>query len=75
MRRAWWTLADVVGPARVVADAAQIGSRYLEDCAVAPVNDTANPFADGVRAYALDADRAAALWERTEALIAAAQAA
>ncbi len=29
--------------------AASIGGKYLEDCAVAPVDDTPSPFADGVR--------------------------
>nr|WP_315402017.1 SDR family NAD(P)-dependent oxidoreductase [uncultured Duganella sp.] len=53
--------------AAVVADKDAIGGRYLEDCAVAPVNDTPNPFADGVRSYALDAGRAEALWEKSEA--------
>lgn len=56
--------------AAVVADGAEIGGRYLEDCAVAPVNDLDNPFADGVRAYALDQDTAAALWTKSEAMIA-----
>ena len=53
--------------AAVVADKDAIGGRYLEDCAFAPVNDTPNPFADGVRSYALDAGRAEALWEKSEA--------
>lgn len=52
--------------AAVVADQDVIGGQYLEDCAVAPVNDTPNPFADGVRAYALDAARARALWANSE---------
>lgn len=58
--------------AAVVADKDEIGGRYLEDCAVSPVNDTPNPFADGVRLYALDADRARQLWTVSEALIKAA---
>lgn len=58
--------------AAVVADKDVIGGRYLEDCAVAPVEDTPNPFADGVRSYALDADNAKKLWARSEALISAA---
>lgn len=56
--------------AAVVADKDAIGGRYLEDCAVAPVNDTPNPFADGVRSYALDAERARQLWDASEALVA-----
>lgn len=52
--------------AAVVADADEIGGRYLEDCAVAAVDDTPNPFADGVKSYALDPDRARALWLKSE---------
>ena len=58
--------------AAVVADEDAIGGRYLEDVAVAPVDDTPNPFADGVRSYALDADRARQLWTRSEQLVGAA---
>lgn len=58
--------------AAVVADKDEIGGHYLEDCAVAPIDDTANPFADGVRSYALDADKAQQLWTRSEKLISAA---
>ena len=58
--------------AAVVADKEQIGGRYLEDCTVAPTNDTPNPFADGVRSYALDAQKAKQLWEKSEALVHAA---
>jgi NAD(P)-dependent dehydrogenase (short-subunit alcohol dehydrogenase family) len=58
--------------ATVVADKDEIGGRYLEDCAVAPVNDTPNPFADGVRSYALDAGKARQLWAKSEALMSAA---
>ncbi|MEW9698341.1 hypothetical protein [Paenibacillus sp. SI8] len=41
----------------VVADKDEIDGRYLEDCAVAPIDDTPNPFADGVRSYALAKNR------------------
>jgi hypothetical protein len=58
--------------AAVVADQAGIGGQYLEDCAVAPVNDTPNPFADGVRSYALDAGKAKQLWAKSEELVSAA---
>jgi hypothetical protein len=58
--------------AAVVADKDAIGGRYLEDCAVAPINDAPNPFADGVRSYALDADRARQRWTKTEELLGAA---
>lgn len=52
--------------AAVVADKDEIGGRYLEDCAVAPIEDTGGPFADGVRSYALDGDRAERLWAKSE---------
>lgn len=54
--------------AAVVADKDAIGGRYLEDCAVAPINDLPNPFADGVRSYALDAVKATLLWTKSEEL-------
>lgn len=55
--------------AAVVADKDEIGGHYLEDCAVAPINDTPIPFADGVRSYALDADKARQLWAKSAELI------
>jgi NAD(P)-dependent dehydrogenase (short-subunit alcohol dehydrogenase family) len=58
--------------AAVVAEKDEIGGRYLEDCAVAQVNDTPNPFADGVRSHALDADKAGRLWAKSEAFTSAA---
>lgn len=58
--------------AAVVADMDAIGGRYLEDCAVAPVDDTPNPFADGVRSYALDLGRAGQLWAKSMEMAAAA---
>lgn len=56
--------------AAVVADADEIGGKYLEDVAVATIDDTPNPFADGVRRYALDGEKAKQLWSRSEQLIA-----
>ncbi|WP_353152156.1 SDR family NAD(P)-dependent oxidoreductase [Pollutimonas bauzanensis] len=56
----------------IVADKDEIGGHYLEDCAIAPINDSPNPFADGVRSYALDANRAELLWAKSEQLISAA---
>lgn len=58
--------------AAVVADKDKIGGRYLEDVAVAVINDTPNPFADGVRCYALDAEKAQQLWTTSEQLVGAA---
>ena len=57
--------------AAVVADGNEIGGRYLEDCAVAPVEDTPNTFADGVRSYALDPTTSKRLWVTSEELIGA----
>ena len=49
---------SVWAAAVAVADKDEIGGHYLENCAVAPINDTPNPFVDGVRSYALDAYKA-----------------
>jgi NAD(P)-dependent dehydrogenase (short-subunit alcohol dehydrogenase family) len=57
--------------AAAVADTDEIGGKYLEDVAVAKVDDTPNPFADGVRSYALDAGKARQLWARSEEMIGA----
>ena len=59
--------------AAVIADADEIGGRYLEDCAVAVVDDSPSPFRQGVRSYALDPASAARLWDQSEELIAAAR--
>ena len=58
--------------AAVVANKDEIGGYYLEDCAIAPIDDTPNPFADGVRSYALDVNKAKQLWAKSEELISAA---
>lgn len=57
--------------AAVVANKDEIGGHYLEDCAISPIDDTPNPFADGVRSYALDANKAKQLWAKSEELISA----
>lgn len=54
--------------AAVVADAEAIGGRYCEDCHVAEFQDSEGIRA-GVRPYALDADRAQALWAKSEELV------
>ena len=58
--------------AAVVAPADEIGARYCENCQVAEllrgeaaVSDTR----EGVRPYALDPDRARALWSKSEAMV------
>lgn len=50
--------------AACVADPDAIGGRFLEDCAVAEVNDT--PSMGGVKGYALNPDTAVALWTLSE---------
>ncbi|WP_395332159.1 SDR family NAD(P)-dependent oxidoreductase [Novosphingobium sp. BL-8H] len=54
--------------AAVVADADAIGGRYGEDCGVAEVVE-GEGVRPGVRPYALAADRAAALWAKSEELV------
>ena len=52
----------------VVASADAIGGHYCEDCHVAEIVDDPNA-RSGVRAYALDLERAAALWAKSEELV------
>ena len=52
----------------VVAPADVIGGRYCEDCHVADIVDDPNA-RSGVRAYALDPERATALWAKSEELV------
>lgn len=55
--------------AGVVAPAEEIGGKYCENCHVAQlVPDDVN-FSEGVRGYALDADKAEALWKKSEELV------
>ncbi len=54
--------------AAVVADADTIGGRYCEDCHVAELVEGDGVRA-GVRAYALDADTAKALWAKSEEMV------
>jgi NAD(P)-dependent dehydrogenase (short-subunit alcohol dehydrogenase family) len=54
--------------AAVVADADVVGGRYCEDCHVAEVDDS-DGVHGGVRSYAVDPDRAKALWARSEELV------
>ncbi|WP_026783114.1 SDR family NAD(P)-dependent oxidoreductase [Pleomorphomonas koreensis] len=56
--------------AGVVADADAVGGRYCENCHVSEVNEgVINPISEGVRAYAIDPDRARALWAKSEDLL------
>jgi NAD(P)-dependent dehydrogenase (short-subunit alcohol dehydrogenase family) len=54
--------------AACVADAEAIGGRYCEDCHVAEIADAPGIRA-GVHAYAIDAKRAQALWEKSEQMV------
>jgi hypothetical protein len=54
--------------AACVADAGAIGARYCEDCHVAEVVSTPG-LRGGVRAYALDPQRAQALWQKSEQMV------
>ena len=53
-----------------VADAGEVGGQYCEDCHVADrIIGEPEPDGGGVQPYALDADRAAALWAKSEELV------
>ncbi len=54
--------------AGLVADAAEVGGKYCEDCGVAKLTTDTNA-SGGVRSYALDPARAEALWARSEELV------
>jgi NAD(P)-dependent dehydrogenase (short-subunit alcohol dehydrogenase family) len=54
--------------AACVADAEAIGGRYCEDCHVAEVASAAG-LRQGVQPYALDAQHAQALWQKSEELV------
>ena len=51
-----------------VEDADVIGGRYCEDCHVAGMSE-GDSLREGVRAYALDPERAKALWTLSEAMV------
>lgn len=56
--------------AGVVASADEIGGRYCENCHVSEITEgLISPVSEGVRAYALDAERAKALWARSEEMV------
>jgi len=52
----------------VKASADRVGGRYCEDCHVAELVEGAD-IRGGVRAYALDGDRAEALWAKSEEMV------
>jgi hypothetical protein len=51
-----------------VADADTIGGRYCEDCHVAEVTTTPG-LRGGAQPYALDPQRAQALWQKSEEMV------
>ncbi|MFZ5718182.1 MAG: SDR family NAD(P)-dependent oxidoreductase [Pseudomonadota bacterium] len=54
--------------AGVVASADEVGGRYCEDCHVADFSE-GDTVRAGVRRYALDAERAKALWAKSEEMV------
>ncbi len=61
-------MAATTAWAVVVADAEEIGGRYLEDCHVAEIDDVPG-IRGGVMSYALDPARARQLWALSETLV------
>jgi NAD(P)-dependent dehydrogenase (short-subunit alcohol dehydrogenase family) len=55
--------------AAAVAKADAVGGRYCEDCHVADVVDAPGFTFSGVRPYALDSERAKALWAKSEEMV------
>ncbi|MEE7506881.1 SDR family NAD(P)-dependent oxidoreductase [Methylobacterium mesophilicum] len=53
-----------------VARTEDVGGRYCENCHVSEVTDgLINPVSEGVRSYALDPERARALWAKSEDMV------
>ena len=55
--------------AAAVAPADAVGGRYCEDCHVAEITEGGFTTSGGVRAYALDPERAKALWAKSEEMV------
>ena len=55
--------------AAAVAKADAVGGRYCEDCHVAEIIDAPGFTFSGVRPYALDPERAKAMWAKSEELV------
>jgi NAD(P)-dependent dehydrogenase (short-subunit alcohol dehydrogenase family) len=58
--------------AGVVAAADEVGGRYCENChvgAIVPDDRKISAISEGVRGYALDAERAKALWAKSEQMV------
>jgi NAD(P)-dependent dehydrogenase (short-subunit alcohol dehydrogenase family) len=55
--------------AGIVAPAEAVGGHFCEDCHVAEIIDGGPTLREGVRPYALDPERAKALWAKSEELV------
>jgi hypothetical protein len=56
--------------AAAVAPADAIGGRYCENCQVSEISEgLISPVSPGVRPYAVDPERAKALWARSEEMV------
>jgi NAD(P)-dependent dehydrogenase (short-subunit alcohol dehydrogenase family) len=56
----------------VVANAEEVGGKYCENCHVSnivPAEQSISAVSEGVRSYALDPDRARALWAKSEEMV------
>ena len=53
----------------IVAAADEVGGRYCEGCHVAEAAEGNDMIPAGIRAYALDPDRAKALWAKSEEMV------
>jgi NAD(P)-dependent dehydrogenase (short-subunit alcohol dehydrogenase family) len=53
----------------IVASGDEVGGRYCEDCHVAEAARDDDILSGGIRAYALDPDRAKALWAKSEEMV------
>ncbi|AIQ91412.1 short-chain dehydrogenase TIC 32, chloroplastic [Methylobacterium phyllosphaerae] len=70
---AWKTIPEGAATsvwAAFVASAEAVGGRYCENCHVSGITDgLITPVSEGVRSYALDPERARALWAKSEDLV------
>jgi hypothetical protein len=58
--------------AGVIADDDAVGGRYCENChvgVIVPDGQKISAISEGVRAYALDGERAKALWTKSEQMV------
>ena len=58
--------------AGVIATADEVGGRYCENChvgVIVPDDRNISAISEGVRGYALDAERAKALWAKSEQMV------